>query len=446
MVSISDFCLNNTSIPEHSREVASWLLLDTLSVAIASHAMDAGQIAKDYAADYMAAGQMDKAAPLLFDARLVSQPGAAWALATQIDNLDSHDGYIPTKGHIGCAVVPALIAAAHQLPDLTGPQALNAMVIAYEMAARAGISLHDSVSDYHTSGAWNGLGVAAMICHLQSLSETQLRHALGIAEYHGPRSQMMREIANPSMLHDGSGMGALVGMQAAQMAARGFTGAPAITVEDEAVNQHWQDLGKKWTIDGNYIKPYPICRWAHAALDAANNLRKQHGFTADDIEAIDINTFHHAACLTQDIPTSTSEAQYSMSFAIATVLRFGYISAEHISGAALTDPATAALIKRISVAEAARHTERFATGRWSDVTITLKDGQRLASGDTEASGLLGKSFSKQDLLDKFRQYAQPVLGAERCQAILAAGLDLTKDASRFKDFANLLYAPADHQG
>ena len=49
-----------------------------------------------------------------------------------------------------------------------------------------------------------------------------LRHALGIAEYHGPRSQMMREIDNPTMLHDGSGMGALVGVNAALLA----SGAP----------------------------------------------------------------------------------------------------------------------------------------------------------------------------------------------------------------------------
>ena len=43
-----------------------------------------------------------------------------------------------------------------------------------------------------------------------------LRQAIGIAEYHGPRSQMMREIDNPTMLHDGSGWGAMVGVTAAQ--------------------------------------------------------------------------------------------------------------------------------------------------------------------------------------------------------------------------------------
>ncbi|WP_224380148.1 hypothetical protein [Roseovarius carneus] len=67
--------------------------------------------------------------------------------------------------------------------------------------------MHASVADYHTSGAWNGLGVAALACRLRGADAGVLRHALGIAEYHGPRSQMMREIDNPTMLHDRSGMG-----------------------------------------------------------------------------------------------------------------------------------------------------------------------------------------------------------------------------------------------
>jgi 2-methylcitrate dehydratase PrpD len=98
---------------------------------------------------------------------MASLPGAAFALASQIDNLDAHDGLNETKGHIGCAVVPALCALPKHRPDLTGREALAAMVMAYEVAARAAVALHTSVTDYHTSGAWNGLGVAALGCRLK---------------------------------------------------------------------------------------------------------------------------------------------------------------------------------------------------------------------------------------------------------------------------------------
>ena len=275
---------------------------------------------------------------MMFDGRRVSLAGAAFAVATQIDNLDGHDGYSPTKGHIGVAVVPALAALAEQMPDLGGRDALAALVIGYEVAGRAGIALHASVSDYHTSGAWNALGVVALAARLRGMTDEQLREALGIAEYHGPRSQMMREIATPTMLHDGSGMGALVGLSAAVLAELGFTGAPAITVEDPALADHWADLGSFWQSLHQYVKPYPICRWAHAAIDGVRVIRLEHGIAADDVAEVTVNSFHYAATLFRDMPDTTSKAQYSLRFAVATFLIHGRIGLEHISGEGLRTP------------------------------------------------------------------------------------------------------------
>ena len=47
-------------------------------------------------------------------------------------------------------------------PERTDGERLAALVIGYEIAGRAAIALHATVTDYHTSGAWNGLGVAAL--------------------------------------------------------------------------------------------------------------------------------------------------------------------------------------------------------------------------------------------------------------------------------------------
>ncbi|HAC80187.1 MAG TPA: 2-methylcitrate dehydratase, partial [Deltaproteobacteria bacterium] len=263
---IAEFALSGRDIPQSTLDMAATLLIDTVGVAAGAAGLAAGRIARDHVFAFHGAGAPEHAAHMMFDGRCASIPGAAFATATQIDNLDAHDGLNQTKGHIGCAVVPALFAFAENRPELSARDALKVLVVAYEIAARAAFALHTSVSDYHTSGAWNALGVAAIGCRLGDANPDQLRQAFGIAEYHGPRSQMMREIANPTMLHDGSGMGALVGSMAALMAKDGFTGAPAITVENEDAAQFWADLGEVWTIEQNYIKPYPICRWAHAAL------------------------------------------------------------------------------------------------------------------------------------------------------------------------------------
>ena len=438
---LAEFVLDSSPdlIPETSRHYASLMLLDTLGITIGGGPMQAGKIARETALALYGSNEKNASARMLFDGRKVSVAGAAYAAATQTDNLDGHDGYNPTKGHIGVAVVPALLALAETVADFSGPQALATIVIGYEVAGRAGISLHNSVHDYHTSGAWNALGVAAMAARMRGMTADQLRQALGIAEYHGPRSQMMREIANPTMLHDGSGWGAMVGISAAILAEKGFTGAPAITVESQEAKPHWQDLGNFWQMQHQYVKPYPVCRWAHAAIDAVQILIQANKIKHDDIKSIHVNTFHESACLFQGMPDSTSKAQYSLSFAIATMAAYGRIGVEHISGKGLHDPLVARIIERISVAQADKHNDRFPAGRWADVQITLSDGRLLDSGDVHARGGPEAPMSETELIAKFMEFSAPSLGTSRAANIREAVLGLSSNSSRFSTLGALLY-------
>ncbi len=439
---LAQFALGPLDIPDSALDFGATLLIDTLGVAAGAAPMHAGRIARDHAARFLAASDPRDAAGMLFDGRKASIPGAAFAAATQIDNLDAHDGYNPTKGHIGCAVVPALCAFAESMPDLTARAALEALVMSYEIAARAAVALHGTVSDYHTSGAWNALGVVALGCRLRGASPEQLRHALGIAEYHGPRSQMMREIATPTMLHDGSGMGALVGAMACLMAADGFEGAPAITVEASEVAEVWADLGREWTVEKNYIKPYPICRWAHAAIDALDGLMGTHGFGAGDVTRIKVRTFAQAAALFPGMPETTSQAQYSLRFAMATRLLRGRIGPEDIVGEVLRDPAIAAALTLIEITEEPRHSTRFPLGRWSDVTVELRDGRVLASGDVHARGGPEAPMAMADVEAKFHIMAATLPTARR-DAIWAMRGRMADPGTRFAELLALILPAAD---
>ncbi len=436
---IAQFALDpQLQVPEEALKYTATLLIDTLGIAAGAAALDVACIARDFAVEFHGAGGPQNAAPILFDGRQASIPGAAWAAATQIDNLDGHDGYNPTKGHIGVAVVPALFAMAQRHPELTGREALTALAMSYEVSARAGLALHATVSDYHTSGAWNALGVAALACRLEGNDPETLRQAFGIAEYHGPRSQMMREIDNPTMLHDGSGMGALVGCSATLLAQRGFLGAPAITVEAAEAAPYWQDLGQTWTVALNYIKPYPICRWAHAALDALRHLTVSEGLAADQIDHIHIRTFAEAARLYSGMPDTTSQAQYSMHFALATLMLNGRIGPEHLTGAGLQDRAVADLIERISVSEDARHSDRFPEGRWSDIAVTLKDGRVLRSGDVHARGGPEVPMDDAEVQQKLHHMAGGTLSRKRIEAMWAMRDALLEPDRKFAELADIV--------
>ena len=437
------FSLAPENVPAAAQRAAALMCLDTLGVAAAATPMQAGRIGRDTAALLHAAGAPSHAAPMLFDGRRVSLAGAAYAAATQTDNLDAHDGYNPVKGHIGVVIIPALLALAEQADDMDGDTALMLITLGYEIAGRAGLALHATACDYHTSGAWNALGVVAVAARMRGLSTDQFRQALGIAEYHGPRSQMMREIGSPSMLHDGSGWGAMVGISSAILAEKGFTGAPAITVENPEVARIWADLGGSWIMSDQYVKPYPICRWAHAPIDGVRELMLAHDLMHDDIAGIRINTFHEGVCLFQGVPDSTAVAQYSLSFAVATQAVHGRIGLEHVSGAGLRDPRVLALIDRIAVAESDVHNASFPHTRDADVQITLRDGRELDSGLVHARGGSERPMPEGDIIAKFGEFAGPVLGASRADAIRDAVLGLADGGAGLADLRQHLYAPVD---
>lgn len=439
---IAEFALGHIEPDAQTLKMASLLLIDTLGVAAGAANMHAGVIARNHAARFMTSTQKRDSAHMLFDGREVSITGAAFAMATQIDNLDAHDGYNPTKGHIGCAVVPALCALGEQIPDLTGRDALIALIVAYEIAARAGIALHATVDDYHTSGAWNALGVAALASRLRRHDLETFRHALGIAEYHGPRSQMMREIANPTMLHDGSGMGAMVGAMAAFLAEDGFQGAPAITVEQ--ASEYWSDLGANFTINQNYIKPYPICRWAHAAIDALGSILDQHDLDNQDIAHIEVRTFSQAAALFQGMPDTSSQAQYSLPFALAVRLLHGEIAPDHIQGPALGDPQIKSILAKINVSEVEKHARRFPAGRWSDVTVTLKSGDVLHSGDIHARGGPEAPMDMSEIERKFETMTSR-MDAPRRHQIWQMTDKLLDENTPFSELLTLLHPPIEEQ-
>ncbi|MGO1118088.1 MmgE/PrpD family protein [Rhodovibrionaceae bacterium A322] len=417
------------------------LLLDTLGVAIAAENLQAGVIARNTAAALYAAGPGADSARLMLDGRAVSLPGFAFALASQTDNLDAHDGFNPVKGHMGVVILPTLMAYAQQGREVSGKEALTTLVAGYEIASRAGLALHATVPDYHTSGAWNALGVAAMGARLQGLDLAQLRNALGIAEFHGPRSQMMREVDDPSMLHDGGGTGALAGLSAVFMAEQGFTGGHAITVESEEVTAFWADLGQTWLTLEQYIKPYPVCRWAHAPIDAALGLKRQHGFTADQVDKVEIITFHEATRLLSGMPDSSPAAQYSLPFSVANALLFDRVGVAEITGDNLSNPEVARLVARTRFSEDPRHNELFPAKRFARVSLTLTDGRVLTSEDREPLGSPDIPLSDAQMLAKFQDLVGPVLGDRRAAALAQAVLSLGQEGASFTQLVEELLDP-----
>jgi 2-methylcitrate dehydratase PrpD len=427
------------NLPQEVRSQARRCLLDTLGAAISGRQTVLSQIIHDFAASNFGGPH----AELWLDGRSVSPPGAALANGMTIDALDIHDGHPLAKGHAGAAIVPGVFATipAKSKKITTGVECLTTLVIGYEIALRSGIALHATAPDYHTSGAWNALGCAALTARCLGLSAENTRHALGIAEYHGPRSQMMRCIDYPTMVKDGSGWGAMAGVSAAIMAQDKFTGAPAFTVESKEVGDIWSDLGSIWQITTQYFKPHAVCRWAQPAVEGALALQNTHHIEPQNIRRLKVFTFHEAVRLACRHPQTTEEAQYSLPFPIAAALVFGRLGAEAVSGDVLVDPLVLQISECVEMTEDETFNTRFPAERFARVVIETKDGDILDSGEVEANWDATSPPTDTELREKFRWLTNTQLSPKRTVE-LENMIWYCADLSDISDLVRLLTEPA----
>ena len=81
-------------------------------------------------------------ATALLDGRRLSAPGAAWANGVLANVLDYDDGHRITKGHPGAMVIPAALATAEAV-GASATAFLEAVLVGYEVALRAGVLIHE---------------------------------------------------------------------------------------------------------------------------------------------------------------------------------------------------------------------------------------------------------------------------------------------------------------
>lgn len=405
-------------LPQEVVVRARHCLLDLVGVAAGGFLTPQATIVREHAAREEAASG---GARLIFDGRRVSSAAAAWANATAIESLDGHDGHSLTKGHAGVALLPALLAVSERPGvHLDDDELLLALVKGYELAIRFGIALHATVPDYHSSGSWNAVAGALVCSALLGGSDDELLHAAGIAEYFGPRGPMMRCIAAPSMVKDSSGWGSRVAVEAALLAAGGFTGRPAELLDTgvnpfrrsgrEVADAALSDLGERWRILELYFKPHPVCRWAQPAVEAALALRREHQLSPEQVESIRVGSFSEAVALTTREPRDTEEAQYSLPYAVAAALRFGQLGGAELRGAALADAEVLRLSRGVSLVEVDAYNRRFPKERLADLSVRLRDGRLLEIEGATSRGEATSPLSEEELVEKFRLLCEPVLG------------------------------------
>jgi 2-methylcitrate dehydratase PrpD len=349
-------------------------------------------------------------ATILLGGKRASAVGATLANGFAGNGLDIDDGYRLVKGHPGACILPVAMAAAEIARPCSGPEFLTALVIGYEVGIRAGLIRHANYQTYHASGSWGAISGVAAAGKILKLDPSNIRNAMGAAEYHAPIAPMMKGIAVPSMVKDGIGWGAMVAMSSVLMAHSGFTGIEPL-FSDSPQPEWIEGLGDRFEMMNLYFKPYAACRWAQPAVAGALKLVKEMAVALGEVSRIRVRTFDAAAKLSRAHPRDTEEAQYNLSFPVAAALLDGEVGPHQVLPPRIHDPSLLELADRVEVEVEDVFNRAFPAKAYAEVILHTRDGGVLSSGRMEALWEPPDTLpADAELEAKFEWLVEPVLG------------------------------------
>ena len=162
--------------------------------------------------------------------------------------------------------------------------------------------------------------------------------------------------------------------------------------EGHALADAIADLGARWEIldTGITVKLYPSCAGTHPSLDAILDLRRREGFTAGDVERIDIDVDSIVpTILIYDRPATGLEGKFSLPFCAAAAVVFGRVGIDTFDAASLTNPQVTALMPRVAMRVDPALDRGAPPLTHARVHITLRDGRVLTQEAQGRAGLSG---------------------------------------------------------
>tara|TARA_B100001741_G_C16528423_1_gene588282 strand:- start:363 stop:1736 length:1374 start_codon:yes stop_codon:yes gene_type:complete len=265
---------------------------------------------------------------------------AALINGTLAHSLDFDDTHAEASLHSSAPILAAAFAAA-QMKNCSGQELITACVLGYEIQIRLGLAGGSSAHyqrGFHPTATCGVFGAAAAAGHIVGLNKEQFISAFGIA--------LSQSSGSMQFLNDGSwtkrshvGQAAQNGLNSAILAGEGFKGPKEAFegkwgylnsfVSGGDLSKALEGLGEKYETLNLGVKPYPSCRYSHAAIDGLLALKKEVNFNVDELEGVDIGLSETALNIIgypieeKQNPENVVDGQFSMPFCAALVLKNG---------------------------------------------------------------------------------------------------------------------------
>jgi 2-methylcitrate dehydratase PrpD len=418
--------LDYRNLPPDVQEQVGWILADTLAaVAAGSAEPELRALAERQGAS--------EAASLIGLGRRSGCEAAAFINGTAGTFLEMDEGNRYSRGHPAVHVIPAAVALSQERAA-DAADFLAGLVVGYEVGSRLGAA-SQLRGAMHPHGTWGTIGAAAACARIAHLSASAMREALNIA------SSLTTATSKRTMLEGGlvrntyAGLSNRNGLLALDLTECGFTGerdGPA-SLLGQIVSEHFdpeavvRELGQDWHLMHNYFKMHSCCRYNHGTLDAIDQLAASQSLPQpDEIESIEVRTYHLAAELDDPAPANTLAAKFSVPFAVATRIVHGTSALSSFTWEAVRRPDVLALAQKVRVSHDPAMSQRLPAERPAQVLMRLTDGRQLVAEAGVNRGDDASPYTREELRAKFMDLSGRIWPAAHCRDLLEATLGLAR--------------------
>jgi len=331
----------------------------------------------------------------------------AMAHAFELDNLTKPD----SGGHPGATLFSSGLAIA-QDRGLGGRTLLTSFVAGSEVMIRIGYATRHTNEErgFHAPGTVGPFGSATTVGHLLGLDAGQMTNALGVAGSCSGGLLAFAHAGNGAMVKRlNVGRAAEGGVVAASLAAEGFTG-PSTVLEGEGgflrafcpefdLSQLTLGLGQTYETMNIMIKRYACHITAHTPVEAILDLRKTHGFGAQDVASIEVAGSQRMATVNNiPHPPDALLAQFSIPFCVALALYRNPVDPRSFDENVVHDADILAMTQRVSMTMTPGQGNADLA---ANVKVTLKDGRTFSERVTAFSGTPERPLDRAGLREKF---------------------------------------------
>ncbi|MGA3036292.1 MAG: MmgE/PrpD family protein [Vulcanimicrobiaceae bacterium] len=257
--------------------------------------------------------------------------------AHTLDFDDTHEG---GSIHPGAPLIPAVLAVAEET-GAAGAKVIAAIVAGYDATVRIAEAADPAAHydrGFHPTATCGTFGATAALANVTNSSADVLENAFGINGSQSSGSlQFLENGAWNKRIHTGlTAHNAILALRFAQAGAigaryalEGRSGFFRGYTDGADVEHVVRTLGERFAVDETAFKPYPSCRYSHAAIDLICEIVAEAKLKPDAVSAIRIGLPRKGMDLigvpedAKRSPHSIVDGQFSMFFLAAIALLHG---------------------------------------------------------------------------------------------------------------------------